>query len=332
MFKDSYSKAKIRFYLVVVNIILALIAASMVIYWLAFARPGQIMQATVLGHYRAYTMDNLPFITGEIEADYAGSPEAVINNSEELDRIESELAAINIDSANTTTLNSDKLLVKTEKFITQSEQLLNKKNRQKTNNTKKVRSKSAASKVSIIVTNLGLSKRSTEAALTLPPQCAFGFLPYTQNLQYLLNKAQNDGHEIYLYLPLQTNAAFNSSEKYALMNNLAPEENATRLNMVLNSQPQYKGVYSSFKEVFTNNPQSAEMLFDQLEDKNHIFILGREKMAKSKDLTGLYSNIIPTTLVIDKEPDRESIKKQLQKNQFKKQKEFSQLKKFKMGE
>ena len=48
------------------------------------------------------------------------------------------------------------------------------------------------------------------------------------------------------------------------MGNLAQEENSTRLNVVLNSHARYDGVYSSYKEVFTDNARVSDVVFDHL--------------------------------------------------------------------
>ena len=100
--------------------------------------------------------------------------------------------------------------------------------------------------------------------MTLPRDCALGFLPYTKSLKPLLHRAQGNGHEIYLYLPLQTSKSHDNPGRYALMGNLAQEENSTRLNVVLNSHARYDGVYSSYKEVFTDNARVSDVVFDHL--------------------------------------------------------------------
>lgn len=205
-------------------------------------------------------MSNLPKSSKtELEADYVGNlKDAVADTYEEAADIDKELA--NIESENKT----DNLIKQTEKILGDEIQNTNYTN---TDQDVKVGKKySGKPKIGILVTNLGLNRRATELALTLPVQCGLGFLPYTNSLKPLLHKAQAKGHEVYLYLPLQTKSNDNPG-KHALMTNLASEENALRLNMILNSHARYDGVYSSYKEIFTDNIHASELVFDQLDDK-----------------------------------------------------------------
>ncbi len=306
MIKDSKLKAKVKLYLLGCNIALGVILFSLVMYWLVSVRSSQIAVATQLGQYRTYSMANLPFITGEIEADYVGMQKQVADTSEEVKEVAMELASIDVPS------KSDNLIEQTEQLLAKSDELLTSKNRAKEPLIKKKRAYSGKPKISIVVTNLGLNRRSTELALTLPTQCGLGFLPYTQSLKPLLHKAQGKGHEIYLYLPLQTSKALDNPGKYALMNNLAPEENEVRLNVILNSHARYDGVYSSYKEVFTDDMHASEMIFNQLDDKNLMFILGKGLARGAPAHISSHNNIIPTNVIIDEEPDKDSIRNQLE--------------------
>lgn len=300
MIKDSKLKAKVKLYLLGGNIALGAILLSLVIYWLVSARPSQITKATQFGQYRTYSMVSLPFFTNEIEADYVGLQKQVAATLEEANEVDLEL------------VKQVSLIEETEQILAKSDELLTSKNTNKELSIKKKRVYSGKPKISIVVTNLGLNRRSTELALTLPTQCGLGFLPYMQSLKPLLNKAQNKGHEVYLYLPLQTSKALDNPRKYALMNNLALEENEVRLNVILNSQARYDGVYSSYKEVFADDMNASSMIFDQLDDKNLIFILGKGLAKGVPGHISSHNNVIPTNIIIDEEPDKDSIRSQLE--------------------
>ena len=306
MIKDPKLKAKVKLYLLGCNVALGVILLSLVIYWLVSVRPNQIAKAMQLGQYRTYSMANLPFVTNEIEADYVGLQKQVADTSEEAKEVDLELSSIDVPP------KQDSLIEETEQILAKSDELLTNKNTDHKLSIKKKRVYSGKPKISIVVTNLGLNRRSTELALTLPTQCGLGFLPYTQSLKPLLHKAQGRGHEIYLYLPLQTSKALDNPGKYALMNNLSLEENEVRLNVILNSQARYNGVYSSYKEVFTEDMHASAMIFDQLDDKNLIFILGKGLARGVPDHISSHNNIIPTNIIIDEQPDKDSIRNQLE--------------------
>ena len=311
MIKDTKFKTALKKWVIVLNVVLGVILFCAIVFWFASVRPGQIDRAIQLGQYRFYSMNNLPVETEEIETVYFNQRQEVADTTEEIALVERELAAI--DSVSSIVENeepdlldkADELLAKTNKILAQPSQAV------PTPLVKKKRQYTGSPKIAVIVTNLGLNRRSTELAMTLPQQCGLGFLPYTKSLKPLLHKAQSNGHEIFLYLPLQTSHSFDNPGRYALMDNLAPEENAVRLNVILNSHARYDGVYSSYKEVFTDNPQPSSMVFEHLDDKNLIFVLGKGMQEGVPRHMRSHNNIIPTNIIIDAEPDKEAIRKQL---------------------
>lgn len=163
--------------------------------------------------------------------------------------------------------------------------------------------------IAIIISNLGLNKRTTELALFLPKQIGFGFLPYTTTLRSSMNQAQIKGHEIYLYLPLEGDMINNHYKAYTLMNNMSVEENMRKFNNTLNSQNHYTGVYSSTKEVFTDNKSIMFSILSQMLNKDLVFILGKPQnpMHYMQD----QDNVINTDIIIDSEADEIEIKNNL---------------------
>lgn len=338
MISDSNIKAKIKKALLITNITLGVIFASLLAVWLLALRPTQFEIATKMDQYAYFNLDNLPKIANKIEADYIGYQDPAItaygegddSETDNADYIGEKIAAIEPNEETIDTELSDienampeGLLDKAEEIAQKSSKILSRQNvttKQKgeaeaseASADKLIVKYSGNAKIAIIVTNLGLNRKSTELALTLPKQCALGFLPYTKSLKPLLHKAQSDGHEIYLYLPLQTSRSYDNPGKYALMGNLPAEENMMRLNVVLNSHARYDGVYSSFKEVFTTNPRVSEAMFDHLEDKNLIFLMGRPQLGSAVSHIEKRKKIIFTNVIIDKEPEESEIQAGLEK-------------------
>ena len=311
MIKNTKLKGKIKKCLIGLNVILSLALFSLIVYWVASVRPAQIEKAIQLGQYRSYTMDNLPYGDNAIKPDYIGLQKSLADTTEEISQVEQELAAIDSEPPDIDFSDSDILIADTNKLLAKTNLLLTNTNTITPKKPKKKKQYTGQPKLAIIVTNLGLNIRSTELAMTLPRDCALGFLPYTKSLKPLLHRAQGNGHEIYLYLPLQTSKSHDNPGRYALMGNLAQEENSTRLNVVLNSHARYDGVYSSYKEVFTDNARVSDVVFDHLDDKNLIFILGKGLRHPAPDHIKNHKNILPTNIIIDEEPDKESISNQL---------------------
>jgi len=168
-------------------------------------------------------------------------------------------------------------------------------------------------KIAILVTNLGLNRNSTELALSLPKEVSLGFLPYTTTLKGLYNNALEDGREMYLYIPFQTARFPDDFPGYLpILETSSDEENIARLNTLLNSLEGYKGIYASYKEVFTKNSTRFLPLIDELNQRNLSLFLGRSggdiKFVGEKNIDAFSADI-----VLDSQPNVSSIKDNLDK-------------------
>jgi polysaccharide deacetylase 2 family uncharacterized protein YibQ len=168
-------------------------------------------------------------------------------------------------------------------------------------------------KISILLTNLGLNKNSTELALSLPKEISLGFLPYTTSLKPMIEKAQELGHEIFLYLPFETQRyPMDSPGHMPLLLSGSDSENLHRLDILLKPFYGYVGVYGSYKEVFTSNSDKSFPIIDELKRRNLKLFIGR--VNKDIILKGENSmNFVSTDIVIDREPNIASIKDNLDK-------------------
>ncbi len=265
------SRQQVKYYLIITNITLATTLLALLIFGLLVVRPNQIDKAYRFNQYVSRNLNDTSEVIDNIEPDYSPLKDSNPDNAGELGKLNSNQTSLPLASP----INADK------------------------------------AKIAIIVTNLGLNRRLTEAALTLPSSIALGFLPYTTSLKPLLDEAIREGHEIYLYIPFETGMASAHPGKYALMTSTGAEENASRLSTILHSQANYSGVYSSYQERFTNNQQAILPVIDQIRSKNLIFILGKDQHSVIPEYLSKKSNIIITNIVIDKEPDEDLIRKNL---------------------
>ncbi len=293
MVKNLEITNNLKQYLIGINIFLIIILFALFIYWLSIIRPNQIIQSSRIGQYTSLNINNITML------------KKLSNIAKNQNNSNTELIEKDYTNNISTQHNIDDLLNNGDKLLNNGDKLLKNnsvKNLPISDEKNKVKEKS---KIAFIITNLGMNKKATELALTLPTECALGFLPYTKSLKTLIHKAKIKGHEIYLYLPLETDQSSYIPGKYALTQNLDSEQNAINLNIILNSQLYYKGIYTSYKEIFTNNPQGSEMLIDYLADRNLSLIIGKNNSKLL--LNSNYPNLIAASIIIDKIPDKEHI-------------------------
>ena len=113
--------------------------------------------------------------------------------------------------------------------------------------------------VSLIVTDLGLSKAAFESALTqLPPEISFGLSPYAAQGDALVKSARGKGHEAWLVLPMQP-ASYPRVDPgpKTLLTGATPSFNVGRLTSLMKTATGYAGFVGSYDPVFLASPADA---------------------------------------------------------------------------
>lgn len=104
-------------------------------------------------------------------------------------------------------------------------------------------SPATGSPCTVLVSGLGLNRALTAAAiLYLPPDISLSFSPYAPELGAWIEAARAHGHEALVDLPLESAAPQDDPGPDALMTGLRPEENAARIDRILERAPQALGV------------------------------------------------------------------------------------------
>ncbi len=167
--------------------------------------------------------------------------------------------------------------------------------------------------ISIVLTNLGLNKNSTELALSLPKEISLGFVPYTTSLKPLIAKAQELGHEIFLYLPFETQRyPMDAPGHMPILLSLSDSENLNRLNTLLKPFNGYIGVYGSYKEVFTLDANKSYPIINELKRRDLKLFIGHDN---NENLLHGEESIehVSADIVLDREPNIAAIKDNLDK-------------------
>lgn len=335
--RDEKTREKIKNHLVTLSVSLASLLVILLFYWAAFIRLDQIQQAMMIGHYKLYSMHRLPDRDDKIDAKYHEQGVDVLaqglmqdlssknnlladklskgkkpnNNNLEKQQITEE---DNADMVLATTDAHEDIsdVDKQDKETVSGNDIANGMVKPNIVQNKKYHvPKDTKPRIAIIVTGLGLNKKNTELALTLPKECALGFFPYTKILKSNIEAAQKNGHEIFIYLPMQTAKSYDDPGKHALKIDSSDEENQLRINIILNAQNDYDGLYSSHKEACTKNRAVADLIFKNLDKKNLIFISGKNFGSNMPKHLLNKKRLVVTDLILDEDPDKESIKEKL---------------------
>lgn len=128
--------------------------------------------------------------------------------------------------------------------------------------------------ISIIMTGLGISEKSTARAVSeLPSQVTLGFSPYAPNLTEWLKKSEEMKHENLVLLPMES-AAYPKDDAgdKSLSSRLSDAENAANLDWVLKKAKGTLGVMNFMGSRFLTNAKKLEPVFTALHENNFMFI------------------------------------------------------------
>ena len=106
--------------------------------------------------------------------------------------------------------------------------------------------------LSFVIFDAGLSREQTEKIISdFPPEVTLVFSPYSRDLKLMTDVARQDGHEVWLTLPLETkNYPLDDPGPSSLLINASAEQNKSRLMSLLASTQGYAGFFSQKDHVF----------------------------------------------------------------------------------
>ncbi len=128
----------------------------------------------------------------------------------------------------------------------------------------------------LIVSELGFSRQTIEAALRLPPEVTLSFSPYAPDVADLIAAARNAGHEVLLDMPMEpTSYPADDPGPETLLTALSATDNIERLETVLGRAQGYVGVISHMGSKFTTSPEAMRPVLSVLAERGLLFVDGR---------------------------------------------------------
>jgi len=128
-------------------------------------------------------------------------------------------------------------------------------------------------RIAVVVTGLGLSRESTEAAISkLPPEITLSFSPYAGNLDNWIKRARASGHEVLIDLPLEPpNYPVHDAGPLSILTRHGPAEAVAHLDAILARTTSYVGVAGALRSPVAAKEQWAPMLRD-LKNRGLLFV------------------------------------------------------------
>jgi len=172
-------------------------------------------------------------------------------------------------------------------------------------------------KVAIYVGGLGLSPKTTDAALArLPGAVSLGYSPLSQNLPALIVAARARGHEVFLDLAMEpADMTSNDSGPYTMMTTVSATENIGRLEWIMSRAPGFVGMAAILGDRFMLDEGASRPVLEALRGRGLMILdtrtLPRSVIARLADGIGLPYGI--ASLTIDDDPSPTAIMAKLAK-------------------
>lgn len=121
-------------------------------------------------------------------------------------------------------------------------------------------------RVAILVTGLGISQSVTgDAIVRLPPEVTLAFAPYGGDLERLVARARNAGHEVMLQVPMQPfDYPDNDPGPHTLTVEARAGENIERLHWVMGRFSGYTGIVNFMGARFTADADALAPIVEEI--------------------------------------------------------------------
>lgn len=128
-------------------------------------------------------------------------------------------------------------------------------------------------RIAVVVTNLGLSERSTEAAIALPGAVTLAFSPYAPRIEEWITRAREAGHEVMIGLPMEPRDFPRSDAGLlSLMTSVDEEQNLMNLQRVLSVGSGYIGVVNYQGSGFTASRAAMQPILTALTERGLVYL------------------------------------------------------------
>ena len=166
-------------------------------------------------------------------------------------------------------------------------------------------------RIALVIGGMGLNEKLTRKAINeLPANVTFAFAPYGNNLQAQVDRARDNGHEVYLQLPMEPlGFPVNNPGPKTLLADSDAKANDDSLRWLLSRFAGYAGVINYMGGHFLTSPNALRPVLAEIKQRGLNYI---EDSNNKNTITDQVAGIINMpvrhgVIVIDQAPDPSSI-------------------------
>ncbi len=130
-------------------------------------------------------------------------------------------------------------------------------------------------RVAIIIDDMGLDRKHTQAAIDLPGPLTMAFLPYAGDLRTQTEKARERGHELLVHVPMEPLNGTLDAGPAVLKTESTVEEFMATLDKDLSAFDGYVGINNHMGSKMTQDREAMKNLMAELKKRGLLFVDSR---------------------------------------------------------
>lgn len=133
----------------------------------------------------------------------------------------------------------------------------------------------SVAKVAIIIDDMGMDRRRTQVALTLPAPVTFAWLPYAPKIQGLVDEGRAAGHEMLVHMPMEPDSLTIDPGPSALRSTMTSTELTAMLDKNFSAFEGYVGFNNHMGSKLTRNPVAMITVMQEARQRGILFVDSR---------------------------------------------------------
>ena len=126
--------------------------------------------------------------------------------------------------------------------------------------------------IAVVIDDLGVNRKMTDAALSLPAPITASFLSYAEDLEEQTDYARELGHELLLHTPMEPVDRRFYPGPDALKTEMSAKEIRENLIMMLDAFDGYVGINNHMGSKFTSDGRCVSAIMEELEKRDLLFL------------------------------------------------------------
>jgi polysaccharide deacetylase 2 family uncharacterized protein YibQ len=166
--------------------------------------------------------------------------------------------------------------------------------------------------IAIVIDDLGVNRKGTQAVSRLQAPLTLSFLPYAHNLGEQTRAARAAGHELMLHMPMEP-VGDDFPGPNALLSSLGPDQLLSRLRSYLQSFPGFVGANNHMGSLLTADSRYMSLVMAELRRHGLLFLDSRTtpRSVAAREARRLNMPYAERDVFLDNEIDRDAVRRQL---------------------